>query len=70
VLVVGMVLLCPANAETQTPQRPPGEGTLYEEDIWVVLVDEPESHFQKVHEFFLKKDFKASASEIRKGQLS
>jgi hypothetical protein len=30
-------------------------------------VDEPEIHFQKAHEFFIKKDFKAAASEIRKG---
>jgi len=30
-------------------------------------VEEPDSHFQKAHEFFLKKDLKAAASEIRKG---
>jgi hypothetical protein len=65
--IVDMVLLCPANAETQTPQKPLGDSTLYEEDIWIVLIDEPEFHFQKAHEFFLKKDFKAAASEIRKG---
>jgi hypothetical protein len=65
--IAGMVWLCPANAETQTPQGPLGDWTPYEEDIWIVLVDEPEFHFQKAHEFFLKKDFKAAASEIRKG---
>jgi hypothetical protein len=27
----------------------------------------PDEHFQKAHEFFLKKDFKAAASEIRDG---
>ena len=30
-------------------------------------VEEPESQFEKAHEFFLKKDLKAAASEIRKG---
>jgi hypothetical protein len=65
--VAGMVWLCPANAEAQAPQKPLGDWTPYEEDIWIVLVDEPEFHFQKAHEFFLKKDFKAAASEIRKG---
>jgi hypothetical protein len=66
-VMAGMVWLCPANAETQAPQKPLGDWTLYEEDIWIVLVDEPEVHFQKAHEFFVKKDFKAAASEIRKG---
>lgn len=32
-----------------------------------IKTEEPESHFQKADEFFLKKDFKAAASEIRKG---
>jgi hypothetical protein len=30
-------------------------------------VKEPESQFEKAHEFFLMKDLKAAASEIRKG---
>ena len=30
-------------------------------------VEEPESQFEKAYEFFLKKDLKAAASEIRKG---
>ena len=32
-----------------------------------VKVEEPESSFQKADEFFLKKDLKAAATEIRKG---
>jgi len=32
-----------------------------------VKAEEPESSFQKADEFFLKKDLKAAASEIRKG---
>jgi hypothetical protein len=32
-----------------------------------VKAEEPESSFQKAEEFFLKKDLKAAASEIRKG---
>jgi hypothetical protein len=32
-----------------------------------VKAEEPESSFQKANEFFLKKDLKAAASEIRKG---
>ncbi|HED00213.1 MAG TPA: hypothetical protein ENN18_07510 [Proteobacteria bacterium] len=32
-----------------------------------IKAGKPESHFQKAQESFLKKDFKAAASEIRKG---
>jgi len=32
-----------------------------------IKTNEPETHFQKADEFFLKKDLKAAASEIRKG---
>ena len=65
--IIGILWFYPAGAKAQSTQKPPGDWTLYEEDIWIVLVDEPEFHFQKAHEFFLKKDFKAAGSEIRKG---
>ena len=45
----------PPGPKAQTSQAP------------TVKVEEPESSFQKADEFFLKKDLKAAASEIRKG---
>ena len=53
-----------AGASTSPPKAPDG-GVLIEEDVVLVLMDEPEEHFQKGREFFLKKDLKAAAHEIR-----
>jgi hypothetical protein len=46
---------------------PGPEYVIVEEDVWVVLADEPQQHFQAAHENFVKKDLKAAAVEIRKG---
>lgn len=50
-------------ASTEVPQG----WILVEEDILIVFVDEPGEHFHKAREFFLKKDTKAVAAEIREG---
>jgi len=56
------------------PAQPKAEATkpatvpvYVEEDIFYFFVDEPEHHFNLARENFLKKDFKATAHEIRKG---
>lgn len=37
-----------------------------DEETWFPYVDEPDSHFRKAHDSFLKKDYKAAATEVRK----
>jgi hypothetical protein len=37
-----------------------------DERIWVPYIQEPDSHFRRAHENFLKKDYRAAATEIRK----
>lgn len=37
-----------------------------DEDVWVVLLDEPGHHLEKAHENFLKKDFEAAGAEMKK----
>ena len=57
-----------AQSATKAPEakttKKPGE-VILEEDIWVILVDEPAHHFHRAHENFLNKEFRASANEIR-----
>jgi len=49
------------------PESVPEGWMLVEEDILVDFVDEPGEKFHKAREDFLKKDYKATATEIRKG---
>lgn len=49
------------------PESVPEGWMLVEEDIWVDFVDEPGEKFHKARENFLKKDYKAAATDIRKG---
>jgi hypothetical protein len=59
-----------AAAETTTTQvspKAPEGWTVVEEDVVVVFADEPEEHFHKARENFLKKDARAAAAEIRTG---
>ena len=55
-------------AEAARPAQEAPEGyVLVKEDILNAFVDSPGEHFHKAKENFLKKDYKASAEEIRKG---
>src|SRR5687768_11449412 len=54
-------------AESAPPKAPEGY-ILIEEDVWFVVDDEPEEHFHRAHEAFLKKDLKKAAAHIRKGE--
>jgi hypothetical protein len=51
----------------ETEKMVPEGWILVKEDIWVDFVDEPGEKFHKARENFLKKDYKAAATEIRKG---
>ena len=39
-----------------------------DEQTWAPYIEEPDSHFRRAHDDFLKKDYKATATEIRKGE--
>ena len=61
----------PALAQATTNQAPPQarkDPTVVEEKTSAAPANEPEEHFRKARESFLKKDFKAAAAEIRKGE--
>jgi hypothetical protein len=67
IFFVGIVWICAPRTKAQDTQKPLGNWSVYESEIWKVLIDEPEIHFQKAHELYMKKDYAGSASEIRKG---
>ncbi len=50
------------------PAKAPEGYILVEEEVWLVVDDEPEEHFHRAHEAFLKKDLKKAAAQIRKGE--
>jgi len=55
-------------AEAVKPATETLEGyVIVEEDILTAFVDSPGEHFNKARQNFLKKDYKATAEEIRKG---
>ena len=47
------------------PELRPG-WFVVEEDVWIRLNDEPSQHMRQAHESFLKKDYGATTSELRK----
>jgi hypothetical protein len=51
--------------ETLTVAETPKGKVLVDEEVLNIFVDEPEQHFKKAHELFVKKDTKAAAHEIR-----
>lgn len=55
-----------AQAAESAPTAPEGY-VVVDEDVLTVFVDAPSEHFHKARQSFLKKDYKASAAEIRKG---
>jgi hypothetical protein len=63
--VVSTGVCATAGKAPESPKAPPG-WVLVQEDVLVVLADEPEHHLKLAHEHFLKKEHKEAASEIRK----
>lgn len=66
-VTVGMAPLGIA-AESAAPPKAPDGYILIEEEVWRVVDDEPEEHFHRAHESFLKKDLKTAAAHIRKSE--
>ena len=56
-----------ATEPTKAAPTAPEGYVVVEEDVLTAFVDAPGEHFHKARENFLKKDYKATADEIRKG---
>jgi hypothetical protein len=59
----------PVTGETvgkATVTKTPEGKVVVDEEVLNIFVEEPEQHFKKAHELFVKKDTKAAAHEIRK----
>jgi hypothetical protein len=67
VSAVGITPLGIAAASAAPPKAPDGY-ILVEEEVWRVVDDEPEEHFHRAHDSFLKRDLKAAAAHIRKSE--
>jgi hypothetical protein len=65
--LVAYVLGAAAVVNAAEHATPGPEYVIVEEEVWTVLADEPQQHFQEAHEQFVKKDLKAAAAEVRKG---
>ncbi|MBS0171945.1 MAG: hypothetical protein JSR62_16475 [Nitrospira sp.] len=64
-VTVGMT---PVGVGAESPPKAPEGYILVEEEVWFVVDDEPEEHFHRAHDAFLKKNLKKAAAEIRKGE--
>lgn len=71
-LVMGATIgMMPVGAGAgSTPAKALEGHILVDEEVWLAVDDEPEEHFHRAHEFFLKKDRKKAAADIRKGVAS
>ncbi|HJT22647.1 MAG TPA: hypothetical protein VJ746_19395 [Nitrospira sp.] len=67
--IAAIVGITPAGAGAEsTPPTAPDGYILIEEEVWRVVDDEPQEHFKRAHESFVKKDLKAAAAHIRKSE--
>ena len=66
IAMVGLTHATAEEAKKAAPPEAPKGYVIVEEDVWVYFVDAPEEHFQKARVSFLKKEYKAAASEIHR----
>jgi hypothetical protein len=67
-MVMTLATFAFAETATKAPEAKTSKASnpvVIDEEVWVVLVDEPAHHFSRAYEDFLKKDWKSSADEIR-----
>ena len=69
ILLGGMLMgqeAAPTSPKPATEAKTPEGKLVIEEDVLVVFMDEPEHHFDRAKEHFLKKEHEAAAKETRK----
>jgi hypothetical protein len=67
IILIGGIALSAAGSETKSATKPPEDSIIVSEDIFIVFADEPQHHYMRAFENFLKHDWEAAAVEIRKG---
>jgi hypothetical protein len=66
ILTAGVVFSVTAS-EIKSEVTSPEESIISDEDIFIVFIDEPQHHYMRALENFLKHDWEGAAIEIRKG---
>jgi len=67
VILIGGINLGATASETKSATKVPEDNVIVSEDTFIVFADEPQHHFMRAFEYFLKHDWEAAAVEIRKG---
>ena len=67
VILIGGIAFGATASETKSETKKPQDSAIVSEDIFIVFADEPQHHFMRAFEHFLKHDWEAAAAEIRKG---
>jgi len=67
IILIGGIVLGATASETRSATKAPEDNVIISEDILIVFVDEPQHHYMRAFENFLKHDWEAAAAEIRKG---
>jgi hypothetical protein len=67
VILIGGIARVAAASETTSETKAPKDSAIVSEDIFIVFADEPQHHFMRAFEHFLKHEWQAAAAEIRKG---
>ncbi len=67
VSLIGGIALGAMASETKSETKAAPDSAIVSEDIFIVFADEPQHHFMRAFEHFLKHDWEAAAAEIHKG---
>jgi hypothetical protein len=67
IIFIGGIVLGATASETKSATKTPEDNVIVSEDIFIVFADEPQHHYMRAFEHFLKHDWEAAAVEIRKG---
>jgi hypothetical protein len=66
-ILIGGITVGAMAAETKSATKVAPDSDIVSQDIYIVFADEPQHHFMRAFEHFLKHDWAAAAVEIRKG---
>jgi len=67
VILIGGIARVATASETNSATEAPEDNVIISEDIFIIFADEPQHHYMRAFENFLKHDWEAAAAEIRKG---
>lgn len=69
IILIGGIAFGATASETKSTTKAPEDNVIVSEDIFIIFADEPQHHYMRAFEHFLKHDWEAAAIEIRKGLL-